>query len=160
MNRSLLCLSLIACFGAANAQNEQENARKMATALFARADSLVNAGKYAAFLNMFAPGYYSVDLQGKRMTYGQLKHDVMGMSKMARSIHSTTTVKNVQLMNDEEVVWTEQKVQYSIKRNGRWVSMIETTRWAENLKMVDGQWKFASSQQLMTNEPWSFKTNN
>lgn len=160
IKRTLLCASMLACVAFANAQDEMANARKMATSFFAQADMAINKGNTKAFYGMFAPGYYNVDTQGKQMSWSQFKSSISMFMKQAKDIHSTTEIKNVQLMSDEEVVWTEQVITYSVKSNGRWVKMKETSRWAENLKMVDGKWKFASSQQLMTNEPWSFKTTN
>ena len=151
---------MLACVSMAHAQDEMAIARKAATALFAQADSYVNKGKLSMFYAMFAPGYYSVDTQGSKMWMADFKAGMSGWMKSVKDFHATTEVKNVQLMSDEEVVWTERTVTFLMKMNGRWSKMKETTRWAENLKLVNGKWKFASSQQLITNEPWSFKTTN
>ncbi|CAN5432968.1 hypothetical protein BH11ARM1_BH11ARM1_15110 [soil metagenome] len=158
MNRSLICLSLVAACAAANAQNERDSTRKMAEDYFMKADMAINKGDVSGFLNMFAPSYYSVDTDGKRMEWSTFRSQVMGMMKSTKNVHSTIMIKNVQLMDNEIVVWTQQQLKYSVNQNGKWMPMVSTTRWAENLKKVDGKWKFASSQQLMTNEPWTFKT--
>jgi hypothetical protein len=150
---------MVACVAFANAQDEAANARRMATNFFERIDNAINKGKVDTYFTMLAPGYYTVDTEGHRMNVPQLKSMVAGMMRATRGVHSETVVKNVQLMDQEEVVWTEQTMTWSEKKGNGWVKMKETTRWAENLKMVGGAWRLASSQQLMTNEPWSFKTN-
>ena len=159
MMRSLLCVPLVACVALAAAQSEENQNRKMAESFFAQLDASINKNKPTVFFSMLAPGYYNVDTDGHKMTYSQFKAGVMQMWSNAKDVTSTTTIKNVQLMNDEEVVWTQQVMTWKMRKGNGWVTMKETTRWAENLKMVDGKWKLASSQQLMTNEPWTFKTN-
>ena len=160
INRTLLGISMLTCVAMAHAQDEMASARRATTALFAQADSYVNKGKLSKFYGMFAPGYYSVDTQGNKMWMSDFKAGMGGWMKSVKDIHAKTEIKNVQLMNDEEVVWTERVMTFKMKMNGRWTTMKETSRWAENLKMVNGKWMFASSQQLITNEPWSFKTTN
>jgi hypothetical protein len=155
---STLGLVLLAITAGAAAQNERPSARKEAEDMFHKMDWAVNSGHMAAYWSMFAPDYYTVDTEGHRMTLSQMKGMVAGYMKTGRHPHSVTTVKNVQLMDKEEVVWIEQKFSWEQNMNGHWMPMVQTTRWAENLKTVDGAWKFGSSQQLMTNEPWSFKT--
>ncbi|MBC8063821.1 MAG: hypothetical protein H7Y17_03260, partial [Chlorobia bacterium] len=68
-------------------------------------------------------------------------------------------VKNVQFQDQEVVVWIQHEMVWKEKSGNGWVSKKSTTRWAENLKQTPQGWKIKSSQQLMTNEPWTFKTN-
>jgi hypothetical protein len=156
---STLGLALLAITASAAAQNERDSARKAAEAMFHKMDWAINTGHMASYWSMFAPGYYSVDTEGRLYTLSQVRAMVAGAMNSGRNAHSTTAVKNVQLMDKEEVVWIEQRFSWEQNMNGHWMPMVQTTRWAENLKMVNGAWKFGSSQQLMTNEPWSFKTN-
>jgi len=159
MLRTKLCLGLLALAAISAAQPEQGNVRQQAEAFFSKIDAGINSGKTATLFQMFEKDYYNVDLEGRRMDLAGFKKAIMAWEKATRDMKSKTVVKNVQLQNQEAVVWTEQTMWWKAMRNGRWVQMKETSRWAEQLRWTDGGWKFSSSQQLMTNEPWSFKTN-
>jgi hypothetical protein len=154
-----LCIGLIALSVIAAAQPEQNNVRKQAETFFANLDKAINAKDNAKVFSMFAKDYYNVDLEGKSMDLAQFKGAIAMWLKSSKDMTSKTLIKNVQLQAQEAVVWTQQTISWKEMRNGKWVGLVETTRWAEQLRWTDGGWKFSSSQQLPTNEPWTFKTN-
>jgi hypothetical protein len=141
------------------AQAERTQTRKEVEAFFAKFDSYINSGNLNGLFTMFDPGYYSVDTQGKRTYFPQWKAMVKSMTSSTKDVKSKITVKNVQLQDKEAVAWIQQQIWYKVNSGGRWMAKTETTRWAEQLKMTPSGWKSSSSQQLITNEPWSFKTN-
>lgn len=157
--KNLLILMIASLSVFAAAQGEKPGLRKEMEAYYAKVDTLIETGNMKGFWALFAPGYYMVDTDGKRMDMAGYKAMVNGMGASMKIVDSTIRVKNVQFQDKELVVWVQQEMTWKQQFEGRWKTMKSTTRWAENLVMVGGSWKFKSSQQLMTNEPWTFKTN-
>ncbi len=129
-------------------------------AVFAKMDSAIAKQDMKTFFGMFVPGYYMVDKNGKNMTHAEFRANIEGMLKSTVSVKSKTRVYNVQLMDTEVVVWMQQEMSWVQKVNGANQTGRSTTRWAESLVRRDGAWKFKSSQELFTDEPWTFKTTN
>jgi hypothetical protein len=152
-----LALSLISAL--AVSQGERPNLRKDLENYFAKVDTYIEKGNMPAFWALFHPGYYTVDTQGKRMELPAYKQMINGMAKGSKVVDSHIRVKNVQLQDQEAVAWIQHEMTWKEMENGRWVAKKSTTRWAENLVSSGSSWKFRSSQQLITNEPWTFKTN-
>ena len=141
------------------AQGERPEVRKQVENFFAKFDAYIGAKDTKGLFTLFAPGYYSVDKQGKRTELAEWKKGVLGANKTTKDIKSHIQIKNVQLQDQEIVVWIQQKITYTSKQNGKWVTATSTSRWAETLKATDAGLKSVSSQELFTNEPWTFKTN-
>jgi hypothetical protein len=159
-NRFGIGLALSALAVVAHAQDERPDVRKQAESFIRAMDKAINTRNSTAFFTMFSPDYYTVDTQGRRTSYLAFKSNTQESMKAMREVKSTTTVKNVQLQNSEIVVWTEQQLKFLANIDGKWQPLVSTSRWAETLKRDGDSFKFTSSQQLMLNEPWSFKTNN
>jgi hypothetical protein len=150
-----LCMSAISAF----AQSEESNLRKQMETIFAKWDKVVMGDSVAAAWPFFHKGYYLVDTEGRRMNFPEFKQMVIQMSKSAKMVSSRTRIWNVQLQEQEAVVWVQNEMVWKEQAGGKWSTKKSTTRWAENLVRggIHG-WQFRSSQQLMTNEPWTFKT--
>lgn len=140
-------------------QGERPNLRKELEDWFSKVDTYIEKSNYNAYWALFHPGYYLVDTQGKRMELPAYKQLIKAMAANGQVIDSHYRVKNVQLQEQEAVAWVQHELTWKEKVNGRWVAKKSTTRWAENLVSAGSGWKFRSSQQLITNEPWTFKTN-
>ncbi|HJP83168.1 MAG TPA: hypothetical protein VJ835_06635 [Fimbriimonadaceae bacterium] len=161
MRLKLICaVALVAAAISTFAQGENPALRRQMENIFAKMDQYVMTDNMPAMWAMFHPGYYSVDTEGKRMTLAQFKAMVNGYRRSSKMVNCKTRIWNVQLQDQEAVVWVQQEMTWKEPAgNGRWAVKKSTTRWAENL--VHGGplgWQFKSSQQLMTNEPWTFKT--
>lgn len=141
------------------AQGEKPGLRKEMEAYYAKMDSIVMNGKLSTFFGLFHPNYYVSDLDGKRMNLAEFKQMIGGMASSMKIVSHKSTIKNVQLQDQEAVVWLQNEMVWKEPSGSKWVTKKVTTRWAENLVPSNGSWKLKSSQQLMTNEPWSFKTN-
>ena len=152
-----IALAVVSAHGLA--QGENHAVRKQAEAFFMKADMMMNSNRAGDFANLLHPSFVWVGLQGERMTAKQFKAAVTNWSRTSRKMNSKTRIHNVQLQDMEVVVWTQQVITYEAKRNGKWMPIKDTTRWAETLRMTDGGWKLAFSQQLPMDEKWSFKTN-
>lgn len=152
-----LALSLISAL--AVSQGERPNLRKELETWFGKVDTYIEKGNMTAFWSLFHPGYYTVDTQGKRMELPAYKQMINGMAQGSKVVDSNIRVKNVQLQDQEAVAWIQHELTWKENVNGKWLAKKSTTRWAENLVSSGGGWKFRSSQQLITNEPWTFKTN-
>lgn len=160
MKTKQIFVAILALFAIqAFAQGEKAGLRKDVETFFAKFDANIGAGNLPGLFSMYSPAYYSVDTQGKRTAWAQWKAGVSQMSKMTKNAKSKIMVKNVQLQEGEVVAWIQQEFWYSVKEGNRWVTKKSTSRWAETLKPTDGGFRFISSQELMTNEPWTFKTN-
>ncbi|HEY0867232.1 MAG TPA: nuclear transport factor 2 family protein [Fimbriimonas sp.] len=152
---SLLVLAVLSVSAISSAQSERSSDRAQAIALFHRADSLFNSGRYNAYFSLFTPGFYQVDADGNRIHKARFKAAAMSALDGVQNARMKNTIKNVQLTDNELMVWVEERLSY---RTGRG-PMVLTSRYAYNLVRAPGGWAFASAQQLPTNEPWSFKTN-
>lgn len=143
------------------AQGEKPGLRKEMEAYYAKMDTTVEKGSLNSFFALFHPNYYVSDLDGKRMNLAQFKQMITGMatSPDMKLVSHKSNIKNVQLQDQEVVVWLENTMSWKEKSGNGWVVKKLTTRWAENLVASGSSYKIKSSQQLMTNEPWSFKTN-
>jgi hypothetical protein len=153
-----IALSLFTVAALASAQEERASDRKMAEDLYAKCDAEIRSGNISAFLTHFSPGFYYVDANGKRTDFAQFKAELVGMVKAMKGMKEETRIKNVQLQNDELVVWVEMTFTYKVKHGTKWVTEAHKARSADSLARKNGSWVFTSSQELMTNEPWSFKT--
>lgn len=141
------------------AQGEKPGLRKEMEEYFAKVDRLIVAGNVNGYLALLAPEYYTADTEGKRMEKAAYRQMITGMAAASKVTKSWIRVKNVQYQDQEAVVWIQHEMTWKEKSGSGWVSKKSTTRWAENLKQTPQGWKIKSSQQLMTNEPWTFKTN-
>lgn len=153
----VLMLASVAAFG----QGEKPGLRKEMEAYYAKMDATIMKNDLKTFFAMFHPNYYVSDLDGKRMTFPEFKQMIGGMANNPgmKLVSHKSIIKNVQLQDTEAVVWLENQMAWKEKSGNGWVTKKLTTRWAENLMPSGSSWRFKSSQQLMTNEPWSFKTN-
>ncbi len=147
---------LVVATSNALAQAERNRDRQMAEAFYAKADRLFSSGNLAAWYDIFSPDVYFADTQGKRMDLSQFKQMIASMGW--KYVQVTTTVRNVQLQNQEMAVWVERKMNYRVHLNSSWVPMTQTARYAETLVQSGAGWKITSCQQLVTDEPWTFKT--
>ncbi|MCC7230027.1 MAG: nuclear transport factor 2 family protein [Fimbriimonadaceae bacterium] len=160
MKTKQIFVAILALFAIqAFAQGEKPGLRKDVEAFFAKFDANIASGNLAGLFSMYSPAYYSVDAQGKRTSWAQWKAGVSQITKVTKNAKSKISVKNVQLQEGEVVAWIQQEFWYASKEGDRWVAKKFTTRWAETLKPTDGSFRLISSQELMTNEPWTFKTN-
>ncbi len=159
--RIVLGLLLVVSSMAAMAQNEKSGLRKEMETYYSKMDSMVMKAELNPFFALFDSNYYVSDLDGKRMNLAEFKQMIKGMvnNPGMKLVSHKSNIKNVQLQNQEAVVWIENVVTWKEKSGNGWATKKMTTRWAENLVSSSGSWKIKSSQQLMTNEPWSFKTN-
>jgi len=150
-----LCLSAVSTF----AQSEETSLRKQMEAIFLKWDKVVMGDSLAAVWPFFHKGYYMVDTEGRRMNFPEFKQMVIQMAKSSKMVSTRTRIWNVQLQDQEAVVWVQNEMVWKEQAGGKWATKRATTRWAENLVRggIHG-WQFRSSQQLMTNEPWTFKT--
>lgn len=151
-----LVLSLTSAM--ALSQGEKPGLRKEMETFYEKLDNIVEKGTVQQFFTLFDPSYYLVDTQGKRMNFAQFKQMVNGMAQGAKIVKSESRIKNVQLQDQEAVVWIQNEMVWKERSGNGWATKKSTTRWAENLVRKGNTWRFKSSQQLMTDEPWSFKT--
>jgi hypothetical protein len=159
MKRPLLAFTLFfSVCAVSHAQPERSDARQQAERHYAQMDAAINSGNMKAFLGMFLPSFYVTSKQGVRMDFRQFKEMVSSMQGSTRDVRSRTRVHNVQLQEQEVVVWIQQEMSWKTKQGRGWATQKSTSRWAETLVWSNGQWKFASSQELFVDEPWSFKT--
>lgn len=140
-------------------QGEKPGLRKEMEAFYGKMDAIIVKGTVKEFFTLFDPSYYLVDTEGQRMSLAQFKQMVNGMAQGAKMVSYVSRIKNVQLQDQEAVVWIQNEMVWKEKSGNGWATKKSTTRWAENLIRKGNSWRFKSSQQLMTNEPWSFKTN-
>jgi len=151
-----LALMSVAVF----AQGERPGLRKEMEAFYLKWDKAVMGTSLNNVWAFFHKGYYMVDTDGKRMNYPEFKNMITQYAKSMKMVSTRTRIWNVQLQNAEAVVWVQNEMVWKEPAGaGKWATKKSTTRWAENL--VPGGphgWLFRSSQQLMTNEPWTFKT--
>lgn len=140
-------------------QGEKPGLRKEMEAFYGKMDGYIVKDNIKAFFALFDSSYYLVDTEGRRMSLAEFKQMVQGMAHAAKMVSCVSRIKNVQLQDREAVVWIQTEMVWKEKSGNGWATKKSTTRWAENLVRSGNSWKFKSSQQLMTNEPWSFKTN-
>jgi len=159
MKPMLMMMALMATSISAFAQNENANTRQAAEAFFHKYDQMINKGDLNGYMGLLTKDYTSVDKQGKSMNKAELRAYISGMMPSSRNFHSVTTVKNVQLQSEEASVWVVNVMTMEQKVNGRWQKVKMTSRFCETLTRAEGPWKIKYSQELMTDEPWSFKTN-
>jgi hypothetical protein len=158
-SRFLFVFALAAMAAASFAQGERPGLRKEMEAFYQKWDKAVMGKSLDDVWAFYHKGYYMVDTEGKRTNYPELKNMIIQYSKSMKMVSSRTRIWNVQLQNQEAVVWVQSEMVWKEPSGKGWVTKKETTRWGENL--VQGGkngWLFRSSQQLMTNEPWTFKT--
>jgi hypothetical protein len=155
----LSILTILAVASIACAQEERPGARKEIEAFYAKGDAMVSSGHMAQYVTLFSPNFYFVDSDGRRQEFPTFRANLMSAARVWKELKLKTTVKNVQLQDGEITVWVEEMLSHKELRNGKWVPMTQTTRYADGLGRVGNGWRFVSSQQLFTNEPWSFKTN-
>lgn len=157
--RAILAFALMAFSVACFAQAEDPALRKDLERFFARFDRMMAEGKNKQLFDLMAADYVNVDTQGKRMDKAQFKAAIMGMMGSVKDMHSKTLVKHVRGSGNEAVAWCEEVYTWKQKSGNGWTPMKMTSRWAESLRRTpSGGWVFFYSQELPTNEPWSFKT--
>lgn len=158
-SRFLFVFALAVMAVSAFAQSERPGLRKEMEAFYQKWDKAVMGKSLDNVWAFFHKGYYMVDTNGKRMNYPEYKNMIIQYSKSMKMVSSRTRIWNVQLQDQEAVVWVQSEMVWKEPSGKGWVTKKSTTRWGENL-VPGGKngWLFRSSQQLMTNEPWTFKT--
>lgn len=158
--RVFLALGLMLAAVSVFAQGERPGLRKEMEAFYMKWDKAVMGKSLDAVWAFYHKGYYMVDTDGKRSNYPEVKNMITQYAKAMKMVSSKTRIWNVQLQNAEAVVWVQAEMVWKEQAGaGKWVTKKSTTRWAENLVQGGANgWLFRSSQQLMTNEPWTFKT--
>lgn len=137
-------------------QAEDPALRKEMQALYGSYDRMIEKGDMKAFIATLDPSFAAVDADGKRSTYSQVKRQYEELLKGTRDRKGHTSVKHVQRQGNEVSVWAETSFTFKFQQRGKWVSMKETMRFVDTLKKSGSGWKITYSQELPTNEPWSF----
>lgn len=159
--RILLALVVMMASVTSFSQGENPALRKAMESFYLKYDKTVMGDSLGALWPFYHKGYYLVDTEGKRMSYPEFKQMITQYAGSMKMVSSRTRIWNVQLQNQEAVAWVQSEMVWKEPAgNGKWATKKMTTRWAENLVRGGAHgWQLRSSQQLMTNEPWTFKTN-
>jgi uncharacterized protein (TIGR02246 family) len=151
----LLSVMALTAFG----QPENAELRRELRDFYAHQDRLIAAGRDEALLRTFHPEFVGVDTQGKRMTLDQFRAHMASMRRISTGVKAKSVLKHVRTQgSDEAVSWVEQTFTYKARQGSGWANRKQTARYSETFKRTPRGWVIIYSQQLPTNEPWSFKT--
>lgn len=156
--RTILLLVLSLASVSAFAQPEDSRLRKEFQALYAEMDRAIDRQQASGILRYLDPSYVMVDDQGERWEYGTIREALTQGVQRFRKLTHKSSLKHVQRSGDEVITWVEVVLGMEEHRGNAWVPMKQTERLSETWKRTRSGWKKTYTQQLPTNEPWSFKT--
>lgn len=118
-------------------------------------DAALGARDVAKLRAMFHPAFVSVDAQGGKMNWPQVRSNLDHIKDM-KDVTCKTTVVHVAGDNTEATVWISMSASLKMNQNGKWTALKMTRRYAETLRKGADGWKFFYEQELPMNEPWPF----
>lgn len=152
------CALVILCLASlpALAQPEDEALRKEIQAVYRKWDRMMARGDTRGMLAMVDPSWTMVDPSGTRLGYSDMKAMITTLSKQVRNMTSKIVVNSVQGYGDEATAWVTSTESFKMRQGRKWVEVKQTSRYAETLRKVDGQWRFTYTQGLPNPALWGW----
>lgn len=146
--RSLFLLLALLVASMAVSQPEDPQLRKEIEAFYAKWDKLVGANNVKGLIDMIDPSFVQVDPDGKKMTYAEMRGQMMAMLDSVREPKSKITLERVYAQGDETVAWVTMVSSFKMQAGKKWKPMSFTMKFAETIKRTPKGLKFVFSQAL------------
>ena len=144
LNSFVFVLFASFCFG----QGENPEVRKELQKFYAKFDKACMAGDVKTLNSMIHPSFVQTHADGSTSNAAQVKKEIAGMVKISKDAKCKITVDQIQSQGSEAVAWVTMKMSFKMKQGAKWNPMSFTSKFAETLKKVNGNWMFVASQEL------------